>query len=302
MRINTHAIAYHKIPYENSMRLSECNLEDVMLVKNEIIKALQKFDIEDNAILLVHSSLKALGYIDGGAETVIEALEETVPKGTLVMPTLSQKNWETVFEDWTLDRPSDVGFITETFRKQKGSLRSDNATYSVAARGVHAADLVGGDPKKGARYGIFGDFCFSYESPWQRMYDSRERYGVKAYVMFWGCTMRRNTFQHFCEYRLAEEVLNSIEDADKRAMFKERLAHYPWTPGVPLVWPTYDSESFGTVLEEMGLAKRITLGNGEIICTDIYDMVNATEKAIRDDMQNMISARGLAWIEDARKA
>lgn len=272
-----------------------------MLVKEEMIKALQNFNIEDDSVLLVHSSLKALGYIDGGAETVIESLEEIVPNGTLVMPTLSQKNWETVFEDWTLDRPSDVGFITETFRKQKGSLRSDNATHSVAARGAHAADLVGGDAKKGARYGIFGDYCFSHESPWQRMFDSRERYGVKAYVMFWGCSMKYNTFKHFCEYRLVEEILNGIENSEKRDAAKQSLSHYPVAPGEPLVWPFYNSEQFGITLEKMGIAKRISLGDGDIICADIYDMVNATEKALRDDMQNMISSRALPWIENAKK-
>jgi len=114
-----------------------------MLTKEMLTQALACFGIEKDSILLVHSSLKALGQIEGGAQTVIAALEETVCDGTLVMPTLSQQNWETVFEDWHMDRPSDVGYITECFRKQKGSLRSDDPTHSVAARGKHAARIVG---------------------------------------------------------------------------------------------------------------------------------------------------------------
>ena len=69
-----------------------------MLTKEMLVEALKGFEIEKDSILLVHSSLKALGQIDGGAETVIAALEETVCDGTLVFPTFAQKNWETVME------------------------------------------------------------------------------------------------------------------------------------------------------------------------------------------------------------
>ena len=103
------------------------------LTKDVIIDALKKFEIEKDSVLLVHSSLKALGHIEGGADTVIDSLFATGPDGTLVMPTLSQKNWETVFEDWSLDRPSDTGFITETFRLREGSLRSETASSKSLA-------------------------------------------------------------------------------------------------------------------------------------------------------------------------
>lgn len=270
-----------------------------MLTKEIIKEALKAFHIEDDAILLVHSSLKALGYIDGGAETVIAALEDTVPVGTLVMPTFSQTNWDTVFEDWHMDRPSDTGRITEVFRTQKGSLRSDNPTHSVAARGKHAADLVGGDPKGGERYGIFGEYCFSHESPWQRMYDSRTRYGVKSYVMFWGVSMRYHTFKHFSEYRFVEEVLSRISDEAERERIKSELDHYPYPGGPDMVWPFYSSTRFFDELEKQGIAKRISLGEGEVICCDVFDCVNATEKAIWERTEEMIVPPAYKWYQRA---
>lgn len=274
------------------------------LTKEVINEALTQFGIESDSILLVHSSLKALGRIEGGADTVIDALRETVSDGTLVMPTLSQKNWETVFEDWSLDRPSDTGLITETFRLREGSLRSDNATHSVAASGKHAADIVGGDPKGGARYGIFGDYCFSSESPWQRMFDSRERYGVKAYVMFWGVTMKYHTFKHFSEYRFVEWVLNNIPDAQNREMMKDKLAHYGKIAEGPLVWPFYNSYDFQLRLEKLGLVKKIPLGEGEVICCDIFDAVTETDRALRENSEEILglgNKAGLAWYLEARK-
>lgn len=273
-----------------------------MLTLNEMKTCLRTLEIEPDSILLVHSSLKALGQIEGGAEAVIEALESVVPEGTLVMPTFSQKNWDTVFEDWYMDRPSDTGLITEIFRRQEGSLRSNNPTHSVAARGVHAADLVGGDPQGGERYGIFGEYCFSYESPWQRMYDSRARYGVKAYVLFWGVPMKYHTYKHFSEYRLVEEALAAISDEAKREEIKRELDHYPYQGGPDLVWPFYNSNLFCSELEKMGIAKRRTLGQGEIICVDTFDSVNATDEALRADPEGMIVPPGCRWYRKALAA
>ena len=272
-----------------------------MLTKDIIVDALKKFDIEKDSVLLVHSSLKALGYIDGGADTVIDSLKETVPEGTLVMPTLSQKNWDTVFEDWSLDRPSDTGLITEVFRCRKDSLRSDNATHSVAASGKHAEDIVGGNPKGGARYGIFGDYCFSSESPWQRMYDSRKRYGVKAYVMFWGCTMKYHTFKHFSEYRFVEDVLGGISDPEKRLEIRDKLTHYTTWKRAPLVWPFYSSADFQSRLEKLGIARKLSLGEGELILCDIFDAVNEVDKALREEPENMLGGEGLKWYLEAEK-
>ncbi len=274
----------------------------MMLTLNEMKKTLNSLEIEPNSILLVHSSLKALGHIEGGAEAVIEALESVVSKGTLVMPTLSQKNWDTVFQDWHMDRPSDTGLITETFRKQEGSVRSDNPTHSVAARGVHANDIVSGDPLGGARYGLFGDYCFSHESPWQRMYDSRTRYGVKAYVLFWGVSMKYHTYKHFCEYRLVEDALASIPNETRRNELKLELAHYPYEGGANLVWPFYDSNRFCVELEKMKIAKRSTLGSGDIICCDIFDCVNATDKAIRSDPESWMLPPGLKWYKKTQES
>ncbi len=276
-----------------------------MLTKEMLVEALKGFHIEKNSILLVHSSLKSLGKIDGGAETVIAALRQTVCEGTLVMPTLSSKNWDTVFEDWSMDRPSDTGLITETFRLQKGTYRSDNETHSVAASGVHARDLTAGKKGVGARYGIFGDYCFSTQSAWQRMYDSRTRYGVKAYVLFWGVSMLYNTFKHFAEYRLVEELLSGVQDEKTRTALKAELSHYPFPPVAKpweLVWPFYDSLAYQDVLLKRGIAKKIAVGEGELLCTDVFDSVNAVEKDLRERSKEMLYEKAYAWVEKARNA
>lgn len=265
------------------------------VTQKDVKNAVFALKIEPESIVLVHSSLKSLGVVDGGAEAVASGFLDALSGGTLVMPTLSSKNWESVFEDWHLDRPSDVGLITETFRRMPEVLRSDNPTHSVAAKGKLAKELTDGPKDKGARYGIFGDYCFSHYSPWQKMYDSREQYGVRAYVVFLGVTMYVNTYKHFIEYRLVERALKAMEGKDKYSAMKAKLWHYP-NEGI---WPFYDSLKFQDELDKMGLIRRTRCGDAELICADIKEMVDATEKAIAEGLKDMLKEDAFAWITEA---
>ena len=267
-----------------------------MLTKEMLVEALRGFEIEKDSILLVHSSLKGLGQIEGGAETVIAALEETVSEGTLVLPTFASKNWETVMEDWHMDRPSDTGYITEVFRKQEGSIRSDNPTHSVAARGKHAEALTQGNLKEGPRPGPYGDYAFSHGSPFQRMYDSRENYGVKCYLMFWGVTTSPMTFKHLIEHWWTEELLNSVKDEAKREEFSARLSKYP--AHEPFVWPMYSTRTFGPRMAEAGVAKIIPVGEGEIICGDAKEMVDFVDKTLRENVFTITVEGFQKWYRD----
>jgi len=110
--------------------------------------------VRPGSVLLVHSSLSALGWICGGAVAVIQALLETLgSEGTLVMPTFTTaltdpRNWQhpPVLEDWkdTIRRetpPFDplrtptwqMGRIAETFRTWPNVVRSLHPHSSFAA-------------------------------------------------------------------------------------------------------------------------------------------------------------------------
>ena len=68
------------------------NTERRVILKEEIVLKLRGVGLEKGDAVMVHTSLKRMGYICGGAQTVIEALMEVVGEnGTIMMPTQSWK-------------------------------------------------------------------------------------------------------------------------------------------------------------------------------------------------------------------
>src|SRR5262249_15671446 len=95
------------------------------LTRGRIVADLQELGLKSSGILLVHSSLSALGVVAGGARTVIDALGESLgTQGTLVLPTHS---WEVMDSGCRVfdvrQTPSCVGAITEKFRAMPGVVR-----------------------------------------------------------------------------------------------------------------------------------------------------------------------------------
>ena len=67
------------------------------VVKQELLSAFRQLGIKNGQVLMVHASLSSFGYVCGGAQTVIEALLESVGEdGTVMMPTQTWKNLDIV--------------------------------------------------------------------------------------------------------------------------------------------------------------------------------------------------------------
>jgi aminoglycoside 3-N-acetyltransferase len=94
-------------------------------------------------VLIVHSSMKSLGPVEGGPAAVVRALQQAVGEdGTLLMPVFTSPQPDGVFHHAAT--PSRTGLITETFRTTPGTLRSRHPTHSVAAWGRRATEFVEG--------------------------------------------------------------------------------------------------------------------------------------------------------------
>jgi aminoglycoside 3-N-acetyltransferase len=115
--------------------------------KSGLVRDLRNLGLSAGDTVLVHSSLSSLGRVDGGPEAVIDALLEVLgPQGTLLMPSF-QKGSEHVLlrQGCTFDlrtSPSELGIITETFRRRPGVTRSLSPTHCTAAIGLRADELL----------------------------------------------------------------------------------------------------------------------------------------------------------------
>jgi len=128
---------------------------------NSLAEDLAALGVMPGMVLLLHASLSSLGWVCGGAVAVILAVEAVLgPQGTLVMATHSgdlsdPADWENppVPESWCdtirstmpaydpdLTPTRGMGTIPETFRKQRGVLRSGHPQVSVCGVGGRSGE------------------------------------------------------------------------------------------------------------------------------------------------------------------
>lgn len=96
--------------------------------------------------ILIHSSMKSIGAVEGGADTVLDALMEFFAEGLLLLPT---HTWQSIDQDHPVfdvrRSPCCVGILPELFRQRPGVVRSLHPTHSIAACGRGAAEYLAGE-------------------------------------------------------------------------------------------------------------------------------------------------------------
>ncbi len=146
----------------------DCIVKNSFPVTREMIESdLHSLGITHDDVLLVHSSLSSLGWVVGGAVTVIQALLNLVgSNGTLIMPAQSSsysdpvgwknppvpQSWFQTIRDCMpafephITPTSGMGIIPEVFRKFPDVLRSDHPLLSFVAKGKDAKYITEGHP------------------------------------------------------------------------------------------------------------------------------------------------------------
>lgn len=116
------------------------------IAKNDIVRLLRNLGIKSGDTIFVHSSMSRLGKIDGGSQTILEALLEVVGnRGTVGAPTFWGFTRQYLSGELTfnvLESPSILGSLTERIRTHKYSKRSLHPTHSVSFIGPQANFLV----------------------------------------------------------------------------------------------------------------------------------------------------------------
>ncbi|HHU74900.1 MAG TPA: AAC(3) family N-acetyltransferase [Clostridiales bacterium] len=241
-----------------------------MYTIQDIIKGIIELGIKPTDTLLIHSSMKAIGEVEGGADTVLDAFIEYMKDGLLIFPT---HTWAQMSDEYSvfnpLTEPSCVGLLTNLFMKRPGVVRSWHPTHSVAALGKDAASYVEGD--------YHWDTPCPREGCWGKLYDR------KAKILFLGCTMIRNTYLHSVEEwndipnRLSEKRINlTIQTPDGRMIERPVYRHH--NPGGAV------SDSYAKMEKPFlhtGIAKKGYIGDAACLLGDAVGMGDLTSDYLK---------------------
>lgn len=234
-----------------------------MINKRDIVTALGLMDIRQGDIVLVHSSLTSIGYVEGGAGAVVDALLESVgPEGTIVMSTLT--GWSEPFDAATT--PSAVGKISETFRRRPDTHRSLHPVHSVAAVGKHAEWITSGH-----------EHCETGCGPGTPYYKIRDMGGK---VMLLGVDMDRNTIMHALEEEIDARYLKTA--TIPAPTYIEGYEHKTFTlnkfpPG------HRDFLKLTPVLRERDALIEGRIGNAAVLVMDVRSVFDIGLALLRDD-------------------
>ena len=237
-----------------------------LILKQNLLAAFRELGMQPRMTVMVHTSLSSMGYVCGGAQTVIQALLETVTsEGTIMMPTQSWKNldpevgvhpeasednWQAIRDNWpAYDKrftpTNTMGIVAETFRLWLWSYRSDHPARSVAANGKYSTVLTINHDLSN----IFGD-----SSPIGRLYS------LDGYVLLIGVGYDKNTSLHLADARANYPSKHTI------------IEHSAIYEGGKRVWKAYetlyvDGEDFaeiGEAFEKECKVSQVKLGNATL--------------------------------------
>jgi len=251
------------------MNLEERRRLKVHVSKEDIKAGLRKLGLRKGDIVGVHSSLSSFGYVEGGADAVIDALLEVVgEEGTIVMPTHSANLLEVertpeekamgvtwLFKILPYDpkeTPCRTGTIPETFRKRKGGVRGSHPSNSIAALGPKAEELVEG---------------------WHKVLEAG------GYILLIGVGLSVCTAMHLAEKRVQfpEHILEKITPP------KELLEKYPeeeweWDFG-----PYPDFSKMEEPCKEHGIMKTVRIGEATVKLLRLRELIDLYAEYLRRD-------------------
>lgn len=241
--------------------------------KKTLMKQLTRLGIKSGDAIMVHASMKAMGWIAGGPQAVVEALMETVTsEGTIVMPAQSAENSEPSYwmmppvpkdwhqpirDQWPAFHPQltplrGMGKIADCFHRHPDTIRSMHPAHSFMAWGKHAEDWMSEHPLEDS---------FGEGSPLGKMI----RADVK--ILLIGVGFDSCTALHYAEY--AQENRKTSPQGAAIMIEGER------------VWRTYecvdmDSDRFPDIADEYRDKDKISkgkLGQSEIMIVDMRPLV-----------------------------
>ena len=231
-----------------------------MLTQKDIHNFLERIGIKHNDTVLIHTSMRSIGEVEGGCDGLIDAFASYLTDGLFLVPT---HTWSNIGKnqpiyDVSATEPC-IGALPTVAAFRKDGVRSLHPTHSLSAFGKRAAEFVKGEE-------LATSPCFE-GGVWRRLYDE------KAKILLIGVGLNRNTFIHAIDEmidlpdRLAEPIQLTVIDYDRNRYSLTYRKHGKNTG-------SENFEVYRKPLEALGALKNDRLGNATI---GIFDAVRGTE-------------------------
>lgn len=250
---------------------------------SDLLQDLAAMGLTGQETILIHSSMRSIGAVEGGADTVLDALTAFFVDGLLLLPT---HTWKTVRADAPVfdvrRSPCCVGILPELFRQQPGVVRSLHPTHSLAGCGKNAADYLAGE-----------ELCNTPCTP-GGAYDRLKEVGGK--ILLIGVTHARNTYIHS-----VEEVLNVPHRLSDRPMRLQSIdadgnAHTVWMRSHYNAQQPHISEDFVKLRQaylDCGAAKTVRFGAAACTLCDARKIFEVTRHVLAPDPECIVTAPGI---------
>lgn len=278
--------------------------------KQQLKDQLESMGLKGDETILIHSSMKAIGAVDGGADTVLDAWMEYFKDGLLLLPT---HTWKTVNADNPVynpyTTPSCVGLLTNMFMKRDGVIRSLHPTHSMSGYGKNAAEYLAGEEYNNTPCTPGG--C----------YDRLKEIGGK--VLLVGVGHERNTYIHSVEEvlnvpnRLSDMPMELVIELQEESNNSGKLPPYNRDDG----WKKHTdnklcrkvyvrkhynaqqphiSEDFvklNKIFLDRGVVRKVKFGDADSLLCDAKGMFNIVRQVIAPDPECIVTKDTLSMPE-----
>ena len=278
--------------------------------KQQLKGQLECMGLKGDETILIHSSMKAIGAVDGGADTVLDVWMEYFKNGLLLLPT---HTWKTVNADNPVynpyTTPSCVGLLTNMFMKRDGVIRSLHPTHSMSGYGKNAAEYLAGEEYNNTPCTPGG--C----------YDRLKEVGGK--VLLVGVGHERNTYIHSVEEvlnvpnRLSDMPMELVIELQEESNNSGKLPPYNRDDG----WKKHTdnklcrkvyvrkhynaqqphiSEDFvklNKIFLDRGVVRKVKFGDADSLLCDAKGMFNIVRQVIAPDPECIVTKDTLSMPE-----
>jgi aminoglycoside 3-N-acetyltransferase len=236
--------------------------------KSQLIDDLKSFEIPAGSILHLKVSLRSIGPIEGGANTLIESLLEVVgPSGTLVADAfipcypvpLSKVHQQIISNPLS---PSYAGAMANAMIKYPGMVRSKHPIQKYLAIGARAHELMDAHTPQSGAYDVFADLI--EKDAINITIGDKVNMGATAHVPVINMGYKKKLTSHGIHYRDEEGTI--------------RLFMVNWYGGCTRGFPKFNAHYLSK-----GIVKKGKLGHAPTFLTHMRETAQVEAEILKHD-------------------